>query len=212
MSVVIVDYGMGNIASIRNMLAKTGRPAELSDDPQSVHDAEYLILPGVGAFDEAMRALAASGLREAILARQQSPDRPLLGVCLGMQLLLEGSEEGVLPGLGLIPGVCRRFPSTWADKPLLVPHMGWNEVRPAAPGVGPLPSIGADARYYFVHSYYADPAEGEHVYGRTSYGLEYASAIRRDLIVGVQFHPEKSHRHGMRLLQEFVSVTSGAAR
>lgn len=205
MSIVIVDYGMGNIASIRNMLAKLGHSATLTADPDVAFQAERLILPGVGAFDQAVRALAESGLDRAVRARFEESDNPLLGVCLGMQLLTEGSEEGQLPGLGLVPGVARRFPKQYEGRPLRVPHMGWGEVRPRSSS-SPLPSLGLDARYYFVHSYYVETTDPEHVLGTTKYGLTFASAVQRGSVVGVQFHPEKSHRHGMQLLKDFVNM------
>ncbi len=203
--VVIVDYGMGNVGSIKNMFAKIGASAELSGDPEVIAKADRLILPGVGAFDEAMTTLRRKDLVDPILERSESGRGPLLGVCLGMQLLLDGSEEGSEQGLGLIGGVCKRFPARSATGPLRVPHMGWNDVTVRRP-VELLPSLGVDARYYFVHSYYADPVDEAHVAGSTTYGVPFASAIGRDDITGVQFHPEKSHRHGLRLLADFVGL------
>lgn len=203
--VVVVDYGMGNVGSIRNMLSRLGAVGVVSGDPDVVARAERVILPGVGAFDEAMLTLRSAGLDEALLLRSASGSAPLLGVCLGMQLLLEGSEEGDEEGLGLIPGTCRRFPDTVDGLTLRVPHMGWSTVEPVrtSPYV---PSLGLDARYYFVHSYHADPALKENVLGRSTYGVAFTSAIVRDEVVGVQFHPEKSHRHGLRMLADFVGV------
>jgi glutamine amidotransferase len=203
--VVIVDYGMGNVGSIRNMFAKIGATAELSGDPDEVAKADRLLLPGVGAFDEAMTTLRRKDLVEPILERSASGRGPLLGVCLGMQLLLDASEEGVESGLGLISGVCTRFPTRSATGPLRVPHMGWNDVTVRRPDAL-LPSLGVDARYYFVHSYRAEPSDGDHVTGTTTYGVPFASAIGHDDIAGVQFHPEKSHRHGLRLLAGFVGL------
>jgi glutamine amidotransferase len=202
--VVIVDYGMGNVGSIRNMLSKIGVGAELSGDPEVILRAARVILPGVGAFDEAMATLRRKHLVEALVARGQAGQRPLLGVCLGMQLLLEGSDEGHEKGLGLIPGRCRRFPTRSDVGPVRVPHMGWNEVSTTKPSPL-LPSLGRDARYYFVHSYFADVSEPRDVLAETTYGLRFASAVSRDDVVGVQFHPEKSHRHGLRLLADFTS-------
>jgi glutamine amidotransferase len=201
--VVIVDYGMGNVGSIKNMMSKIGVVGELSSDPDVIVRAPRLVLPGVGAFDEAMATLRRAHLEEALLERAESGRGPLLGVCLGMQLLMEGSEEGSEKGLGLIPGTCRRFPAMTEHGPLRVPHMGWNEVGVAGPP-RLLPSLGLEARYYFVHSYYAEPADAAHVVGTSVYGTRFASAVGRDDIVGVQFHPEKSHRHGLRLLADFV--------
>jgi glutamine amidotransferase len=203
--VVVVDYGMGNVGSIRNMLARIGATADVSGEPDVVAEAKRLILPGVGAFDEAMRTLRTTALLDAVLQRAASGAAPLLGVCLGMQLLLDGSEEGDERGLGLIPGTCRRFPDRHDGRRLLVPHMGWSTVTPARPSAH-IPSVGVDARYYFVHSYYAEPAEPDDVLGRSTYGVDYASAVERGPVVGVQFHPEKSHRHGLRLLADFVGL------
>ncbi len=203
--VVVVDYGMGNVGSIRNMLSRLGAVGVVTGDPDVVARADRVILPGVGAFDEAMSTLRAAGLDEALLQRSAAGDAPLLGVCLGMQLLLEGSEEGDEKGLGLVPGTCRRLPDSVDGLALRVPHMGWSTVEPVrtSPHV---PSLGLDARYYFVHSYHADPAVDEDVLGRSTYGVTFTSAVARDNVVGVQFHPEKSHRHGLRLLADFVGV------
>lgn len=201
--VVIVDYGMGNVASIRNMFAKIGVQAATSDDPEAILAAPRLVLPGVGAFDEAMRTLRESDLVGPLMERATSGRGPLLGVCLGMQLLLEGSDEGTEPGLGLIPGRCFRFPASTEAGRLKVPHMGWNEVREVRNNAL-LPTLGSDARYYFVHSYFARPDDDEFVIGTTPYGITFASAIARGDVVGVQFHPEKSHRHGLRLLADFA--------
>lgn len=202
--VVVVDYGMGNVGSIRNMLAKIGARGVVTGDPDAVARAERIILPGVGAFDEAMQTLQATDLPTAILERA-GHEVPLLGVCLGMQLLLESSEEGDQEGLGLVPGTCRRFPSTVDGLPLLVPHMGWSTVEPVRTSAL-LPSLGLDARYYFVHSYYVETTYDEHVLGRSTYGVPYTSAVQNGTVAGVQFHPEKSHRHGLRLLADFVGA------
>jgi glutamine amidotransferase len=201
--VVVVDYGMGNVGSIRNMLSKIGVRGVVTGDPDAVARADRLILPGVGAFDEAMQTLRATDLHDALVERAGGGEVPLLGVCLGMQLLLEDSEEGDQKGLGLVPGTCRRFPATVDGLPLLVPHMGWSTVEPVRTSPF-LPSLGIDARYYFVHSYYAETAFDEHILGRSTYGVPYTSAVQNGNVAGVQFHPEKSHRHGLRLLADFV--------
>ena len=203
---VIVDYGMGNVGSIRNMLSKIGVRAHLSREPDEIAAARRVVLPGVGAFGEAMTSLRKDGLVEALISRAHSGRGPLLGVCLGMQLLLDSSDEGGERGLGLIPGQCRRFPSRSDAGPLRVPHMGWNEVSVDRPSPL-LPSLGTnESRYYFVHSYFAEPTSQEHVLGTTSYSVSFASAIAHEEIVGVQFHPEKSHRHGLRLFADFVGA------
>lgn len=202
--VTIVDYGVGNVASIANMLKKAGFASRLVHDPEEVVAAEKLILPGVGSFDRAAAVLRQTGLRDAILERAAS-GIPILGVCLGMQLLLDGSEEGDArePGLGLIPGRVRRFPSEVDGTRLLVPHMGWNTIRRVG-GSGVLPTVRDGDRYYFVHSYYADPADASHRLAESAHGLPFTSMVARDNVVGAQFHPEKSHRTGMALLSDFA--------
>lgn len=207
--IVIVDYGMGNIASIRNMISRLGHHAELSSDAKRIHSARQLILPGVGAFDEAMRCLRQTDLAAAVRdAAQQGAS--ILGICLGMQVLLEGSDEGVEPGLGLIKGRVRRFPPEVAGNLLRVPHMGWSDVelRHRNPWLATLGEPGQ--RFYFVHSYYADPVEPEAVVATSRYGIDFACAIGSGRVVGVQFHPEKSHRHGMAVLAGFLRGPSGA--
>ena len=202
--VTIVDYGVGNVASIANMLKKAGFDSQLTSDPDRVSAADKLILPGVGSFDRAAAVLRQTGLRDAILRRAES-GTPILGVCLGMQLLMDGSDEGEAsePGLRLIPGRVRRFPAEVDGSRLLVPHMGWNTVRREGCSKV-LPSVRDGDRYYFVHSYYADPADSSHRLAMSAHGVEFASMIARGNIVGAQFHPEKSHRTGMALLTDFA--------
>lgn len=199
--IVIVDYGMGNLGSMLNIFKRIGVPASIESDPERIARAQKLILPGVGAFDAAMDRIGrVSGLREVLDAKALSECIPILGVCLGMQLLTYGSEEGCLPGLGWIPGAVYRFPKTAGLK---VPHMGWNVATPIS--TSPLTTdIGEDARYYFVHSYYVRTEAPEHVLLRTRYGIEFDSGICRANIFGLQFHPEKSHRFGMKILQNFA--------
>lgn len=203
MTVVIADYGMGNLNSIANMVRKVGGSPLISGEPHVIAQAEKLVLPGVGAFDKGMSALEETGIKEAVhTAANQGA--MLLGICLGMQLLMDGSEEGALPGLGLVPGRVYRFPRVGGLK---VPHMGWNHAYPTKDS--PLFSRGSGetSRYYFVHSYYAKCEELTDVAATTNYGLEFASAFTRNNILGVQFHPEKSHRFGMSLLRRFLEFT-----
>lgn len=199
----VVDYGAGNIGSIRNMLSRIGAAVMVVRSPEELEQVDRVILPGVGHFDHGITQLWRSGLFEA-LRGLDTTSTPLLGICLGMQLLLEGSDEGEQPGLGLVPGRCRRFDP--ADSGRKVPHMGWNEVTPV--GVSPVLDVAPpESRYYFVHSYYAAPAEAEHVAGTTDYIESFCSVIDRgDGVAGFQFHPEKSHRFGMALLRGFVSA------
>ena len=202
--IVVIDYGVGNVASIRNMLKKAGYDSELSGDPDVIANAGKVILPGVGAFDRAARILRESGLRDVVIERANA-GVPLLGVCLGMQLLLDSSEEGERAerGLGLIPGMVRRFPSEIEVAGLKVPHMGWNTIeRVSAPGV--LTSAQTGNRYYFVHSFFADPTDPAHRLGVSRHGIDFTSMVHRDNVIGVQFHPEKSHRTGIALLSDFA--------
>ncbi len=201
--ITIVDYGIGNVASIANMLAKAGYASVLSADPDQVVAAEKLLLPGVGAFDKAAIRLRETGLRDAVLDGAAS-GTPVLGVCLGMQLLMDGSEEGVEEGLGLIPGQVRRFPREVDEQLLRVPHMGWNTVHRTGTRDA-LESVATGDRFYFVHSYFADPSDPADALATTTHGVTFASMISRGNVTGVQFHPEKSHRTGMRLLSGFAA-------
>lgn len=203
MTIAVVDYGMGNLGAIPNMLRRIGAVAVVTDDPTAIGAATKLILPGVGSFDTAIRNLRASPAWE-VLHRRVVHDRiPVLGLCLGMQILADRSEEGTLPGLGWIPGeiVRFRFP---AEYPLRIPHMGWNTVRWIRPSVLLEPE--ETPRFYFAHSYHYRCAEPLDMVGATSYGYEFASVIARDNVLGVQFHPEKSHRFGLALLKRFVEA------
>lgn len=199
--ITIIDYGVGNIASIANMLKKVGHAATLSGDHATISRASRLILPGVGSFDHAAARLHATGLGDLVRERAAA-GVPILGVCLGMQLLLDGSDEGELAGLGLIPGRSHRFPQEADGAKLRVPHMGWNTVQRLTET--PLPHVVSGDRFYFVHSYSVHPDDPTHVIGTTRHGIEFASMIRRENVIGVQFHPEKSHRYGMKLLTDFA--------
>ncbi|HEX6361929.1 MAG TPA: imidazole glycerol phosphate synthase subunit HisH [Albitalea sp.] len=200
--ITIVDYGMGNLGSILNMLKRIGAPACVAAEPAQVAQARKVLLPGVGAFDSAMARIDERGLRE-VLDRKATVERvPVLGICLGMQLLTRGSEEGRAPGLGWIAARARRFP---ALPGLKVPHMGWNVVTPTracalTEGLPPEP------RYYFVHSYYVEVDDPADSILKAEYGVAFDAAVHRDNIYGAQFHPEKSHRFGMQLLSNFARI------
>ncbi|MUM77531.1 imidazole glycerol phosphate synthase subunit HisH [Pseudodesulfovibrio sp. F-1] len=200
--IIIVDYGMGNLGSIRNMFSRIGVSSVITGDPAVVARAEKLILPGVGAFDAAMKTLSETGLTE-ILAQKALVERtPTLGICLGMQLLTRGSEEGVRPGLGWIDAEAKRFPKGEEFK---VPHIGWNTVECVGDCPWALPPR-EEQRFYFVHSYYVQVANEADSLFKTRYGLTFDSGIHHGNIYGFQFHPEKSHKFGMRLFSWFAEI------
>lgn len=203
--VVILDYGMGNTASILNMLQKIGGSACISMDKAVIEAASGIILPGVGAFDNGMQKLKASGVLDIIEKKVHLEKKPFLGVCLGMHLLFEQSEEGSEHGLGWLAGTVKRFDfSALADnKRLKVPHMGWNTVNPREHSAL-FKGLEENNRFYFVHSYHVECTNSSNSLATTTHGYELVSAIQKDNILGVQFHPEKSHRFGMTLLKNFM--------
>lgn len=201
--IVIIDYGMGNLGSIQNMLKKIGAEAAISSDLEEIARASKLILPGVGAFDNGMRMLEERGLRKVLDRKVLVEGTPVLGICLGMQLFCTGSEEGSLPGLGWIDAETVRFHFGDAHTQLKIPHMGWNTVRVVKES--PLfRDANGEQRFYFVHSYHVVCRDRRDVLTETSYGFDFTSAVQRGNIMGVQFHPEKSHRFGLNLLKNFV--------
>ena len=167
--------------------------------------AERIILPGVGAFDWAMTRLEQSGMRPALENLVLRDKKPVLGICVGMQMLANWSEEGVLPGLGWIPGEVKRFDEARFRDPTHLPHMGWNDVKPRAGGCL-FQGLEAEARFYFLHSYYYAPVSSADVLAETDYNGVYASSVKRGNVFGVQFHPEKSHQWGIRLLKNFAEI------
>jgi glutamine amidotransferase len=200
--VSVVNYGIGNTGSILNMLRKLRVAAEPVTSAAALAAAKRLVLPGIGAFDACMAALQRSGLRDAVL-EFAGGGRPLLGICVGMQMLTLGSEEGELPGLGLIRAHSRRFR---AAAGLRVPHMGWDRVRwtnPTHPLARAMPD---DSRFYFVHSYRVTCDAQAECLALCTYGEEFAAAIGSGNVAGVQFHPEKSHRFGLALLNNFATT------
>ena len=203
--IVVLDYRMGNPGSIVNMLRHVGVPAELSADPERIMAAERLILPGVGSFDAGMSNLADLGLIPVLEEKVLARGAPLLGICLGMQLLSERSQEGVLPGLGWVPGQTVRLAFDQKASGLKIPHMGWNTVEPRN-GAGLFAGLEDEPRFYFVHSYHVVCRDAQDVAGVTHHGHDFTSALRRGNVMGTQFHPEKSHRFGLRLFQNFVEM------
>jgi glutamine amidotransferase len=201
--IVVVDYGVGNVQSIKNLLRKAGADATVSCDPAVVGKAAKLILPGVGSFDTAMCSLRDRGLIP-VLNRLAMVDRvPVLGLCLGLQLFTRSSQEGLASGLSWIPGETRRFAISASS--LKVPHMGWNSIEPAKRDAL-LDGLG-DPRFYFVHSYYVVCEDESDVLTWTTHGIRFASSVRRGNICGTQFHPEKSHKFGLALFKNFLALS-----
>ena len=200
----IVNYNMGNLASVMNAFTKLGIETEIQDDPNKISGYDKLLLPGVGAFGDAMKHLKSNGMDRAIIDFAAT-GKPLLGICLGMQLLFESSEEfGSHKGLGLINGGIVKFNETKFDHPLKVPHMGWNEmfVQRDTPIFDGLPK---DFYLYFVHSYHV-VCDDKYAIGKTHYGYEFVSAVQKDNIYGIQPHPEKSHDNGLKILTNFAKL------
>ncbi len=200
--IIIIDYGMGNLGSIVNMFKKVGAKAEVSSDLKVIAKAPKLLLPGVGSFDRAMERIEALGMRSVLDEQALVVKKPILGICLGMQLLTRGSEEGSLPGLGWIPADTKKFPSMSG---LRIPHMGWNVVQNATPSLL-TQNLPVQSRFYFVHSYHVRVDEEHNSILKCQYGLSFDAAVQKENIYGAQFHPEKSHRFGMQLLQNFAAL------
>jgi len=204
--IVVIDYKMGNIGSVLNMLKKVGAEARISSDPKEIETADKLILPGVGAFDTGMKHLAESNLLNLLNEKVLERKTPTLGICLGMQLLTRGSEEGVLPGLGWIDGQTVKFRFNGDRTHLKVPHMGWNTVDIKSTD-SLFRNLEDEARFYFVHSYRVVCNRDEDVLAVTHHGDDFVSAVQHDNIMGTQFHPEKSHKFGMTLLKNFAELS-----
>jgi glutamine amidotransferase len=199
--IAIADYGIGNLGSIRNIIQHVGGEAEISRDAGFLREANALVIPGVGSFDACMRALRGSGLLPAIEQRALGARVPVLGVCVGMQMMAQGSEEGEEPGLGWFAARCRRFD----DSAQKVPHMGWSAVS-AREDSQLFAAEGEDRRFYFVHSYHVLCEHEEDVEALAHYGAPFVASIARGNLYGVQFHPEKSHQHGMQLFRNFLRI------
>lgn len=201
----VVDYGVGNIQAFMSMFKRLGLPAERAHSPADLADATRLILPGVGTFDRAMQKLNQSGMRDALDNMVLVQQVPVLGVCVGMQMLAFSSDEGVLPGLGWIPGRVRAFANMAEVAQLPMPHMGWNDLQ-VMPGAKLFSNLEQPPRFYFMHSYFFDCEEKAHVTATANYGLEFACVVSKQHINGVQCHPEKSHHFGAQLLKNFAEL------
>ena len=207
MEIAVVDYGMGNLRSVSKAIENVAADAtiRITVRPEDLRRADRVVVPGQGAMPDCMRELRERGLAQAVV--EAAGTKPFLGICIGLQMLFDHSEEGRVDGLAVLPGTVRRFPSGMIDRtgiPLKIPHMGWNEV--AQSGAHPLWAGIPDAsRFYFVHSYYADAVGSSFESGVCTYGIPFTAAIARDNMFAVQFHPEKSQSAGLKLLRNFVN-------
>ncbi|OOG44677.1 imidazole glycerol phosphate synthase subunit HisH [Polaromonas sp. A23] len=203
--IALVDYGLGNIHAFMNIYRSLNIPAVVADSAEKLESADHLILPGVGAFDWAMAKLNSSGMRslldEMVLVRKV----PILGVCVGMQMMAQRSDEGVMPGLGWIKGEVKRFDEASFTQQTHLPHMGWNNVNPQRTG-GLFADMLSSPMFYFLHSYYFSPADPAESLALTDYNGMFSSAVASGNVFGMQFHPEKSHRAGTQLLKNFAAL------
>jgi glutamine amidotransferase len=204
--VIVIDYGVGNLGSILNMLKKVGVPAKLSRGPEDVLLADKIILPGVGAFDSAMKKLREFDYVDALAQRVLVDKVPILGICLGMQMFGRQSEEGQEPGLGWLNANTERFRFNDTTQTQKIPHMGWNRIKIRG-SVPFFPDQDEDQRFYFVHSYHLQCNDSADVMATAWYGLDFVCAVFHKNIVGTQFHPEKSHRFGMEFFRRFAEWT-----
>lgn len=200
--IALLDYGLGNISAFANVYKRLDQPFIIASKPEQLSSASKIVLPGVGAFDEAMSLFRKSGLKEAVEESVFGRKVPLLGICVGMQMLADSSEEGDMPGLGWVKGRVRKFDITNLPHKTRLPHMGWNKITPD-PRSPILQGLENGARFYFLHSYYFECHDEDNVIARTDYGSLFSCAVSSGNVFGVQFHPEKSHGNGIRLLKNF---------
>lgn len=203
--IAIIDYGLGNIRAFANIFKNLGFATTIARSRADLASARRIILPGVGAFDHAMERFDASGMRETVEDLVRGHNRPVLGVCVGMQILAEASEEGQRRGLGWIEGTVRKIQFKETDAAHILPHMGWNTVR--ATSASPLfAALNSEAEFYFLHSYYFQCADQANSIATADYATSFTCAVNSRNIFGVQFHPEKSHRNGIQLLKNFAEL------
>ena len=202
--ITIIDYGVGNIRAYINLYERININIKVAYNATDLKNATKIILPGVGAFDYAMTRLNSSGMRERITELVLDKKIPIIGICVGMQMLGDKSEEGELPGLGWIPGKVMQFDSSVLSSERRLPHMGWNNISHDNDNL--FNAIDLNNRFYFLHSYYFKCKNEENILATTDFGTNFTSAIKKDNIYGVQFHPEKSHNNGVQLLKNFANI------
>lgn len=204
--IALIDYGIGNLQAFLNLYQRLHIPVTVAKTAKDIEQATKLILPGVGHFDHAMQLFNASVMKEVVLRKVKDEGVPILGICVGMQMLANSSDEGVELGLGLVPGKVRAFTNVLEGSGLPLPHMGWNDVI-AKPGAALFDQFDpSDTRFYFLHSYYFEPESTVYCMGRCHYGLPFSCAVSNGNVFGVQFHPEKSHHFGELLLKNFAEL------
>ena len=203
--ITIINYGSGNIRAIGNIYDRLKIPFKIADHPDEVKGSQKIILPGVGAFDETISMLDVSGFRSVLDYEVLTNKIPVLGICVGMQILAKKSEEGSLPGLGWIKGEVKKIDVTLLTAKPKIPHLGWNSVKIAKPNKL-LQDIDEEQGFYFLHSYYFECDDQEDIMSTTFYGKNFASSVNHKNVYGVQFHPEKSHQNGVNLLKNFANI------
>lgn len=203
--ITIIDYGLGNIRAFRNVYERLNIPVNIARQPSDFSGATKLILPGVGAFDYAMSQFNLSGMKEKVENLVLNHRMPILGICVGMQMMANSSEEGMLPGLGWIEGKVKKFNPDSIRYKTRLPHMGWNSIKKRKKD-NLLSQLDDDSKFYFLHSYYFECEDEKNILCETEYGIKYSSAVNKDNIYGVQFHPEKSHSNGVQLLLNFSRI------